>query len=650
MVKGRHHDLAERDSRQWPFEVRYGQETRLETDVLVLGGGIGGANAAIAAARESADVIVVDKAPIQRSGTGGTGHDHWLEATTNPASKITPEEFVAKGGTVLMGPMRYICAKTSWDTLRDIEEIGLEVRDAHDDFAQAPFRDEKSKLLFAYDYVNRTSIRLFGGNYLKPTLAKELDRRNIRRVERVMTTRLLWEDVEGGRRVTGAMGVHMQTGELFIIRAKTVVVATGAVYGMWIYRNDVLGASSEFADPNSAGDGHAMAWLAGAETTMMERAGSRGSSGFINGQPAYGGAEYSNTLYPCTIVDADGKEIPWVDHEGNIIEKLEERTRPRDGDPFLTDFGNNPRTEQYTLIKDLGERIQAGEYRRPLYMDLPGMPQQERRVLWGLMIGNEGKSLHPVYNKYAKAGFDPDKDLMQATMMAPDRLGKSGPWWSGDGGSADRDSGIFGGAGGFLVDWDLRSTNIGRLYGAGYPIMAHGCSEAATSGRYAGRKAAQESRGISALSPLDDGQIETEKTRIYAALYRENGTIGWRELQAGLNRIVRDYLSDYKTERTLRMGMFWLESLKEQENEQVYVRNPHELARYLEVQSRIVVAEMYFAACLARVQSGETITSPTSAAPGSPPNGASCRCRPERTTARSPPDTSSPTTSCTSPS
>ncbi|ONI40250.1 hypothetical protein AN639_05035 [Candidatus Epulonipiscium fishelsonii] len=602
MIKGKYHDIFEQNSIEWPYNLEYEKEYYYETDVLVLGGGVAGANAAISAAKEGVKVILVDKAPVRRSGSGGVGHDHWLEAAGNPASKVTPEEFVDKGGTVLTGPMKYICAKTSWDLLADVEKMGMEVRDANDEFEGAPFRDEESKLLFAYDYVNRTSIRLYGGNFYKPTLAKEIKRLNIETLERVMSTRLLYEDVDGKRRVTGAIGIHMQTGAMYIFKAKTTVIATGGVYGMWNYRNDVVGANSEFPDPNGAGDGHAMAWLVGAEIVMMERAGSKGSAGHAHGQPSYGGASCYNTHYPCTIVDADGKPIPWQDHEGNILETLEDRTRPQGDAPFITDFGSNPMTEQYKLIQDLPERIRKGEYKLPLYMDLPSMPEYERRAIWGLMVGNEGKSLYPVYNKYSKAGFDPNKDLMQACLMSPERyIGGNEPWWSGEPQATNRDSDMFGGAGGFLVDWNLKSTNIDGMYGAGYPIMAHGCSEASTSGMYAGRKAAEDAKNYVRKIELDKKQIETEKERMYRPLYNEATEIGWRELQAGLNRIMQDYLVDYKSTHTMNIGMFWLNSLKEAENKKVYVRNPHELARYLEVQSRMDVAEMYFEACLKRL-------------------------------------------------
>ncbi|MEW6663966.1 MAG: FAD-binding protein [Thermodesulfobacteriota bacterium] len=49
-------------STPWPYPVLYGKERRIETDVLVLGGGIAGCRAAISAARKGARVTMVEKA------------------------------------------------------------------------------------------------------------------------------------------------------------------------------------------------------------------------------------------------------------------------------------------------------------------------------------------------------------------------------------------------------------------------------------------------------------------------------------------------------------------------------------------------------------------------------------------------------------
>ena len=81
------------DAPRWPYPVNWGKENEVVCDVLVLGGGIAGCWAAIGAAREGAKVVLVEKGATASSGAGGSGVDHWHCVVTNPASKITPEEF-----------------------------------------------------------------------------------------------------------------------------------------------------------------------------------------------------------------------------------------------------------------------------------------------------------------------------------------------------------------------------------------------------------------------------------------------------------------------------------------------------------------------------------------------------------------------------
>ena len=53
------------------------ERNTLDTDVLIVGGGIGGLMAAISAAEQGADVLVAEKANTKRSGCGATGNDHF---------------------------------------------------------------------------------------------------------------------------------------------------------------------------------------------------------------------------------------------------------------------------------------------------------------------------------------------------------------------------------------------------------------------------------------------------------------------------------------------------------------------------------------------------------------------------------------------
>ena len=55
-----------------------------------------------------------------------------------------------------------------------------------------------------------------------------------------------------------------------------------------------------------------------------------------------------------------------------------------------------------------------------------------------------------------------------------------------------------------------------------------------------------------------------------------------KELHAGICRIMQDYCGEYKAEDTLKMGLRWLDSIRESEAANASAMNPHELMRILE--------------------------------------------------------------------
>ena len=231
------------------------------------------------------------------------------------------------------------------------------------------------------------------------------------------------------------------------------------------------------------------------------------------------------------------------------------------------------------------------------------MPEHERRAIWGLMVGNEGKTRIPVYERYTQAGFDPDKDMLQVPVMPPDSYIFE-PWWSSIGPPQWREFGLVGG-GGPVVDWGLK-TSLEGLYAAGSQTSAGGNhAVAATTGRYAGRNATEYAK--TAGEPhIEKKQVEEEKARVYTPVKRTDG-VGWKELRAGLCRIMQDYCGEYRSEETLKMGLSWLNSIRESEASKAYARNPHELARTLECLTRLTVGEMVMHASLARKASNSEL-------------------------------------------
>ena len=161
------------------------------------------------------------------------------------------------------------------------------------------------------------------------------------------------------------------------------------------------------------------------------------------------------------------------------------------------------------------------------------------------------------------------------------------------------------GSGGLFFDWDLK-TNLEGLYVAGTAGYAGGNhASSACTGRYAARKAVEYLESVKPV-PASRDQVDREKTRVYAPVTRADG-IGWKELRAGLSRIMQDYCGEYKNVETLEMGLTWLESIRESEAARAYARNPHELTRVLECYSRLTAGEVVMRASLERKASSKAL-------------------------------------------
>lgn len=178
----------------WPYPDEFGQTETVDSDILVLGGGLAGCFAAIAAARKGKKVVLVEKGATKRSGAAGTGFDHWESACTNPCSQVTPEEianaYVDEQDHYSNGIAHYIECREGYDRMLDLESFGGKIRDTEDEFKGAEFRDDETKLMFAYDYKNRFTLRVWGSTF-KPALYEELKRLGVTIYDRTEATALL---------------------------------------------------------------------------------------------------------------------------------------------------------------------------------------------------------------------------------------------------------------------------------------------------------------------------------------------------------------------------------------------------------------------------------------------------------------------------
>jgi succinate dehydrogenase/fumarate reductase flavoprotein subunit len=149
-----------------------------------------------------------------------------------------------------------------------------------------------------------------------------------------------------------------------------------------------------------------------------------------------------------------------------------------------------------------------------------------------------------------------------------------------------------------LVDWNLKTT-VDGLYAAGTQMFSpEDHSYCAATGRYAGRKAAAYVKEVGEGQVSRD-QIEQEKNRILAPTKRTSG-IEWKELHNGLTRAMQYFVSEFKTERLLKMGLDEIERIEEEAVPQLFALDPHKLMRSIEDLSMIEYAKIFIQAALAR--------------------------------------------------
>ncbi len=557
---------------EWPYPIKFGEETELEADVCILGGGIAGCWAAISAARTGAKVILMEKGDVRRSGAGGPGCDHWCNVPGNPCSRVDPDtwaiEEMKAGGDFSNGIGIQIQCREDWDTLQEMEQMGGKIRDDKDEFLGVEGRDEKTKLMFSPRYSagaglglpegygkpnfnppekrNNMVIRIWGSTF-KPALKKECLRLGVTVLDRVMATSLLNENGKQGSRIVGATGLNSRTGEFVIVKAKAVIISAGGSGNPWFMDMEHGGYSSMYSRTDSS-DGTAMAWRAGARLTMMEASSPYRIATGLKHKWYTGGGDASYENIP--VVDSNGKVLPYATQGW------------ADGGAM---FSDGPK---------MRAGIQSGEYELPFYADFAGTPEKEANATWNLML-NEESTTKIIVKTMTEGGFDYKRDqIMNYNMM---EFGGSPQY---------REPG----RGGLMVDWDLK-TNLDGLYAAGTATFQPGDhSYAAATGRYAGRKAAAYAKGVEAGKVCRD-QIDAEKERVLAPTKRDGG-IEWKELHNGLSRAMQYYVGEFKSERTLDLALEEIERIEKYAVPQLYALDPHKLMRSLEDLSLIEHAKI----------------------------------------------------------
>lgn len=200
----------------------------LQTDVLVLGGGLSGLWASIKAMNYVQDVLIVDKGPLDWGGIGnmsGGDMDVW---DPNDDVMNWVDDLVYYFDGLIEQDVIELLLRKSYERFLDYEEMGHKF--ARDE--QGNLRRVKQRGL---DYVSALLSRPFGtgGKSLVSVLVNKINQLGVRRLARVQITNI----IKDGDRVAGVAGFHTRSGEFYIIKAKVIILATGnpswkSSYGM----------------------------------------------------------------------------------------------------------------------------------------------------------------------------------------------------------------------------------------------------------------------------------------------------------------------------------------------------------------------------------------------------------------------------------
>lgn len=215
--------------------TRLAEGLRLDTDILVIGGGPAGAWAALAAAEEGYRVILVDKGYFGTSGaTAPSNTGTWCVPPGEGRRAAVDKRWRKTGG---LADQRWMlrCVDTSFNRLLALAEWG-------------------------YPFPRLADGSLYLANLRGPDYMRFMRRRVLRAGVTVLDHHPALELLSDGYTVVGAAGVDRQRHQAWQIRARGIVLATGGC----AFFERILGATG------LTGDGYLMAAEAGAALSGME--------------------------------------------------------------------------------------------------------------------------------------------------------------------------------------------------------------------------------------------------------------------------------------------------------------------------------------------------------------------------------------------
>lgn len=226
---------------------------KIETDLLIIGGGTAGCYAAITAA-ESSDlsILIVEKANIKRSGCLAAGVNAINAYITKGRKPSDYVEYAKKDAdNIVREDLLLTMAQGLNKVTENMENMGLVI-----------LKDENG------EYVSRgnRNIKINGEN-IKVILSQKIKKlSNVSVMNHVNVTDYIVKD----NKIYGAFAFSIKDEVFYEIKAKKVICATGGAAGLYKPNNSGFSRHKMWYPPFNTGAGYAMGINNGAEMTTFE--------------------------------------------------------------------------------------------------------------------------------------------------------------------------------------------------------------------------------------------------------------------------------------------------------------------------------------------------------------------------------------------
>ncbi|HEX6008424.1 MAG TPA: FAD-binding protein [Burkholderiales bacterium] len=511
--------------------------TTLDTDVLVVGGGVAGSMAAIPALEAGLQVVICEKGKVlDRCGSIGCGVDHYLTVMDSGPEWDTPDFLIKHVPELTDGIVDMAVAgrviREMPRIFRKLEALGVDFKDRK---TGSYYRLRSFGLPGTY-HIN------FDGTDFKKHIGERVRKGKATVLMRTMVLQLLTHE----NRAYGALAFNFRTGEWYAIRAKAVVLAAGDVNR--ISKNASGLAFDSWHFPYDTGDAHAMGYRSGAMLANME--------------------SVEATLTP------KGFSCQGL----NALVSLGAYFVNRHGERFMFKYDKKGENARRAVIADAA----INEYllgNGPVYLDCRHLPQEMLdRMEYTLQVD---RYTLPAF--YRQKGVNFREELVEISVSELS-IRRSGVYFRGSGLAVDVNG----------------ETSVEALFAAGdCATVSGGIAGAAVLGHIAGEGTVRRIAATpGTLPPVDMDAASSLRAEAQAVLARSDG-MSWKALEERTRQTVTDYVGVRRNEKGLRLALEALKALARHEPT-LRADDLHGLMRVHEAKNIRLNAELMATASLAR--------------------------------------------------